>query len=73
MSEIRVGYSGLISFATGILMIFPGLIFTLVLTRNLSPEEYGTWSLILGLVVYGLILEPVISYWSTRETARGNQ
>ena len=73
LSDVRVGYSGLISFATGILMIFPGLIFTLVLTRNLSPEEYGTWSLILGLVVYGLILEPVISYWSTRETARGIQ
>ena len=73
MSEIRVGYAGLISFATGILMIFPGLIFTLVLTRNFSPEEYGTWSLILGLIVYGLILEPVISYWSTRETARSIQ
>ena len=73
LSEIRVGYSGLISFATGIMMIFSGLVFTLILTRNLSPEQYGTWNLILGLIIYGLILVPTISYWATRETARNIQ
>jgi len=73
LSEIRVGYSGLISFATGIMMVFSGLVFTLILTRNLSPEQYGTWNLILGLIIYGLILEPTISYWATRETARNIQ
>jgi O-antigen/teichoic acid export membrane protein len=73
MSEVRVGYSGLISFATGIMMVFTGLAFTVILTRNLSPEEFGTWNLILGLIIYGLILEPIISYWSTRETARNIQ
>ena len=60
-------------FITGIMMIFSGLVFTLILTRNLSPEQYGTWNLILGLIIYGLILEPTISYWATRETARNIQ
>ena len=54
-------------------MVCTGVIFTLILTKNLTIEEYGTWSLILGLIIYGLILDPVISYWVTRETARNIQ
>jgi hypothetical protein len=73
LSEIRVGYSGLISFITGIMMVFTGLIFTIILTRNLSIEEYGMYNLIFGLIIYGLILDPIISYWATRETARNIQ
>ena len=71
MSEIRVTYSGLIGLLIGLSTVVTGLIFTLIFTRNLSPEEYGTWGLIGGLITYVIILEPIISYWSMREVARG--
>ena len=71
LSGIRVTYSGLISFAIGLASIFTGLIFTLIVTRSLTPDEFGTWSLIGSLIIYVIIIEPVIAYWTTRETARG--
>lgn len=73
MSKIRVTYSGLFSFVIGLFSVATGLIFTLIITRSLSPEELGTWSLIGGLTVYVLILEPLIAYWATRESARGEK
>ena len=53
MSEIRVSYSGFISFLIGIISTIVGVAFVLVLTRSLSTIEYGTWGLILGLIAYG--------------------
>lgn len=70
MSGIRVTYSGLIAFAIGILSIFTGLVFTLIVIRQLSPEQLGSWTLIGGLIAYVLVIEPMISYWATRESAR---
>ena len=71
MSGVRVTYTGLIAFATRITSILTGLIFTLIVTRQLTAEEFGTWGLINGVIVYAIILHPIVSYWSTRETARG--
>jgi len=70
MSGIRTTYSGLISVSVGVITILTGLVFSLIITRTLSMEEYGTWSLILGILMYAVIIEPMISYWATRETAR---
>ena len=70
MSNIRVTYSGLISLAVGLSSLITGTIFTLIVTRSLTPEEFGTWGLIGGLLSYVLIVEPIISYWTTREVAR---
>ena len=70
MSGIRVTYSGLISFSVGLISILTGLIFTIIVTRRLSPDEFGTWGLIGALLVYPLIIQPIIGYWSTREIAR---
>lgn len=71
MSGIRVTYSGLISFLGGLTTVFTGIIFTLIVTRTLTPTEFGTWGLISGLIIYAVMLAPIISYWATRETARG--
>jgi len=71
MSGIRVTYSGLISFFIGILSIITGLIFTLIVTRQLSQEEFGTWALMGTMISYVLFVEPVISYWTLREISRG--
>jgi len=70
MSDIRITYSGLISLSLNIVKIFSGLAFTLIITRLLIPEELGSWRLILGLTSYVLISHIIISFWSTRETAR---
>ena len=71
MSEVRVTYSGLISFVVGIGSVFTGLIFTVIVTRRLTPDEFGEWGLIGALTGYVLMISPVISYWNTREIARG--
>lgn len=48
-----------------------GLISTFIVTRSLNASEYGTWGLINGIITYIMIIEPVVSYWVTREIARG--
>jgi len=73
LSNIRVTYSGLISLIGGIISIFTGVIFTLIITRSVTPEEYGTWGLILALITYVMLIGPIVSYWSTRDTARNIQ
>lgn len=70
MSEIRVTYSGLISFFIGIISIVTNLAFFVIVTRTLSTNEFGTWGLVMGLITYPIILESIISYWAIRETAR---
>ena len=56
MSGIRVTYSGLISFVVGLASVFTGIIFVLIVTRQLTPEEFGTWNLIGGLIIYVIII-----------------
>lgn len=73
MSSIRVTYSGLISLAIGLSSIVTGLVFTVIVTRQLTQEEFGTWNLIGGLIIYVIIIEPIISYWTIREVSRGTQ
>jgi len=73
LSEIRVTYSGLIAFLVGIIGVITGLIFTIIVTRTLSPEEIGLWTLIGSLVVYVTVIEPMISFWTTRQIARGEK
>lgn len=73
MSEIRVTYSGLIGLIIGLSTVVTGIIFILIISRSLTPEEFGTWGLIGGLITYVVILEPMISYWATREIARGTE
>lgn len=70
MSDIRVTYSGLISFVIGIISIITGTAFTLIVTRQLSVEEFGTWGLIGSIIAYMLLIESTIFFWMTRETAR---
>ncbi len=57
----------------GISSIITGLFFILIVTRQLTADELGTWTLIGGLLVYVIVIEPIISYWTTREVARGEE
>lgn len=44
--------------------------FTLIVTRQLTESEFGSWGLIGGLLLYVVTVDFVISYWVTREIAR---
>ena len=59
MSEVRIGFSGSISFLVGMIRIFLGLAYITVITRSLSPEEFGNWQLILGLLGYVTIVHTI--------------
>ena len=71
MNNIRVTYSGLIALIGGLTSVIFGLVFTLTITRSLSPDEFGTWALLFSIVNYLLISEVIISVWTTRQIARG--
>lgn len=73
MSNIRVTYSGLIAFAVSIISIITGTIFVIMVTRKLTPEDLGLWTLAGTLVSYVLIVRPMITYWSTRQLSRGEE
>ena len=73
MSSIRVTYSGLIAFAVSIIGVITGTIFVIMVTRKLSPEDFGLWTLIGSIVGYVFIVEPIVTYWTTRQIARGEK
>lgn len=73
MSSIRVTFSGLIAFLVSISSLVTGLFFVIIVTRQLTQEEFGAWTFLNTLVFYVLVVEPVISYWTSRQIARGQQ
>ena len=70
MSEIRPTYSGLIAVIITVFSVFTSLAFSIIITRNLSQTEFGLWGALGSLIVYGMIIDPIVGYWITRETAR---
>ena len=70
MSGIRVTYAGMISFVVGLASVLTGLLFTVIITRQLSQEEFGTWGLIVATLNFLLISEVIINYWTVRQIAR---
>ncbi len=72
MSNIRVTHSGLINLLTGIARVASAFVFLTLVTRSLSVEEFGQYNLVLSITVYVITSHWVISYWITREIARGN-
>ena len=71
--EIRLRYSGFVVFAAQIISIATGLIFTLLLTRNMTKQDYGIWANIFDVIGYFLLLSSVFPFWTTRFVARQKQ
>ncbi len=70
LDSIRVTYSGLLGFAVAMGGILAGLAFIIIVTRQLTPEEFGVWAVIGSMTAYSATAEPIISYWTTRQVAR---
>jgi len=73
LNNIRVTYSGLIGLTVSLIGVVTGTVFVIIVTRNLLPEEFGLWTLIGSIVSYVLIIDPIVTYWSTRQVARGEE
>jgi len=70
LSGIRVTYSGLISLIAGLVSVITSLSFIIIITRTLTSTDFGIWGLITSLMIYPFIVQPIVSYWAVRETAR---
>jgi len=73
LSKVKLRLSGGLAFAANLVGYFTGFIFTVLITRRLSAEEFGVWALISSLIVYSLIPYNLISSWITRDAARGKK
>lgn len=72
-SHIKLRYSGLMLFFFRLLSVGTGLLFTLLVTRNVTLEEYGVYSNIGDTLSYFTLASAIIPFWVTRFTARGHQ
>jgi O-antigen/teichoic acid export membrane protein len=72
-NNIRVQYSGFIIFTSQILSIATGLIFTLLLTRNMNTAEFGIWTNIFDYTSYFTLFSGVLPFWATRFMARDKE
>ncbi|MEM2498354.1 MAG: hypothetical protein QXR81_08265, partial [Candidatus Nezhaarchaeales archaeon] len=69
--RIRLRYTGFIAFIAQGFTVITGVLFTLTITRRLTPEEFGLWQYIGVFLAYFLLPFRPISYWATRFAARG--
>ena len=73
MSKVKLRLSGGLAFAANLVGYFTGFIFTVLITRRLSAEEFGIWALISSLIVYSLIPYNLVGSWIARDAARGKK
>ena len=50
---------------------FTGLLFTVMAAHWLLPATFGTWEVIVTLVTFSAWPVGIVSYWATRDVARG--
>ena len=70
-SSVRPRRTGLIVFASRIVSVFTGLLFLVMITRWLTPSQFGLWEFIIDVVAFAAYPTGIITYWATREVARG--
>ena len=73
MSRVKLRLSGGLAFAANLVGYLTGFIFTVLITRRLSAEEFGVWALISSLIVYSLIPYDLVGSWIMRDAARGKK
>ncbi len=68
---IRLRYTGLLMFASSVLSLFTGLVFSSFVARGLSKFDYGAWAFISTTVAYFQFSQKLITSWAFRDMARG--
>jgi len=62
---------GALYYAQRLYNVLVGVVFILVVTRNLAPSDFGAWSVISSLLSYATIAT-LVNYWVTRLRAYGD-
>lgn len=68
--QIRLRYSGAIFFLSRVISVGTGLLFTLMVTRNVSLEDYGVFNNLWDVLSYFTLTSTIIPFWVTRFVAR---
>lgn len=71
--EIRTQYSGLIFFAAKLITVVTGILFTLLVARSVTQEEYGVWGTFNIIVPYFTIMSSALPFWVMRFVARNRE
>jgi len=67
--EVRLRYSGFILFLSRLLSVGTGILFSLMVTRNI-PEKFGVFSNIGDVLSYFTLMSGVLPFWAARFVAR---
>jgi len=71
--DLRLQYSGLIIFSSQIIGVATGLIFTLLLTRNMNVAQFGIYTNIFDYIGYFTLFSGLLPFWATRFVARNKE
>lgn len=69
--SISLRKTGIVVFGARIASIFTGLVFLVMMTRYLSAQQFGLYEVITDLVTFGAYPAGVVTFWATRDVARG--
>jgi len=70
-ASVRLKYATLINFFSKNLSNFASLAFVIFVTRRLSVEEFGIWTMIFKYISYVTPFVVIFSYWLPRTISRG--
>ncbi|HUI86101.1 MAG TPA: hypothetical protein VLY21_02970, partial [Nitrososphaerales archaeon] len=70
-STIRPRRTGALVFGARVLSVFTGALFLVMITRSLSTSQFGLWEVIADIAVFSSYPAGLLTYWATREVARG--
>ena len=71
-NEVRLAYSGLIIFLSRLISVGTGLLFSLMVVRSITIQEYGIYNNLLDTLGYFTLPSVIIPFWITRFTARNH-
>jgi len=71
LSSIRLTYAGIMGLSVRLSTLVTGLMFSVLVTRNLSIDDFGLYSLIGSLIAYAMFGHIIAGFWITRHIARG--
>lgn len=72
MAPIAPRRAGLVVFGARIVSIVTGLLFIVMVTHALSTSDFGLLEVVADLVAFSAYPLTVVSFWSARDTARGD-
>ncbi|MFQ6065103.1 MAG: hypothetical protein ACE5L6_06475, partial [Candidatus Bathyarchaeia archaeon] len=71
-NEVRLKYSGIILFLSRLLSVGTGLLFSLMVARSTTEQEFGIYGNLGDTISYFTLPALIIPFWTTRFTARNH-